>query len=311
MNKTYRPDKLTIDQMHSCASDARAAGHSHYFSGKPCKNGHICPRYVRAYQCRECLRQNRKKYYKPHPRTPLTAEEKAKKQKEYYQTNRKKILQQNKQYNEANKDKIKAQKHEYWKKNKKVLTQKTIEYYHANIEQERARSRKRVRKNSKENNASSFVASATLMDLAGKNYSTDTKAGLDWLDLDQTIGKSWGYVDSQFGVGGLYEGWRFATATEFEEMIDGELGVDTSSTLPTYIGWSTSYQGIVDTLAPVLGLTYSSSSTKYAYGYTNEMNGSGYLRQHWGGWSHAGQYQNIYLLSPKRQGVAILLILFG
>lgn len=34
--------------------DAKAKGLIHYFTGKPCKNGHVGPRRVRNWTCREC-----------------------------------------------------------------------------------------------------------------------------------------------------------------------------------------------------------------------------------------------------------------
>ena len=42
----------------------------------------------------------------------------------------------------------------------------------------------------------------------------DTTSGLRWLDLTETRGLSYNYVNSQFGSDGLYEGWRMATPAE-------------------------------------------------------------------------------------------------
>jgi hypothetical protein len=53
-NKMYGRSKLTIEQMHSNRTDALSVGHSHYFTGKPCKNGHISPKTKRG-ECCECL----------------------------------------------------------------------------------------------------------------------------------------------------------------------------------------------------------------------------------------------------------------
>ena len=43
---------------------------------------------------------------------------------------------------------------------------------------------------------------------------TDTESGLNWLDLTETNGLSYNYVSSQLGVGGQFEGFRYATSDE-------------------------------------------------------------------------------------------------
>lgn len=63
VNKTfYGRDRLTIDQMHSSAAAARKAGHKYYFTGIPCKNGHIAPRRTVARDCYVCFRSHVEKY---------------------------------------------------------------------------------------------------------------------------------------------------------------------------------------------------------------------------------------------------------
>ena len=41
-------------------------------------------------------------------------------------------------------------------------------------------------------------------------YTTDTTTGLDWLDVTASLGRTFNDVNSQFGVGGDFEGWGFA-----------------------------------------------------------------------------------------------------
>ena len=53
IKRTYGYDKLTIKQMHSNRAEALDAGHSHYFTGQLCRNGHISPRNKRG-ECHEC-----------------------------------------------------------------------------------------------------------------------------------------------------------------------------------------------------------------------------------------------------------------
>jgi len=76
----------------------------------------------------------------------------------------------------------------------------------------------------------------------------DLVSGLDWLDLNETQGKSFNYVNSQFLTGGLYEGWRYATETEVSDFWDA-FGGDSSK----YSGWSFENNGLFDLIAPLWG----------------------------------------------------------
>jgi hypothetical protein len=51
---------ITLDQ-------ARKEGNSHYFTGKPCKNGHVSNRSVRGRSCLECSKEKRKRLYNANP----------------------------------------------------------------------------------------------------------------------------------------------------------------------------------------------------------------------------------------------------
>jgi hypothetical protein len=56
INGTFGQDRLTIEQMELTKEAAIKAGHSHYFTGRPCRNGHLAPRTKRG-ECNECVRQ--------------------------------------------------------------------------------------------------------------------------------------------------------------------------------------------------------------------------------------------------------------
>jgi len=150
---TYGPNKLTIEQMQSNRTDAFRVGHSHYFTGKSCKHGHISPRTVKGSYCVECQRESarkrRRKSYDPHPRTPATPEETKAKAQAYYQKNRERILERVKKYRLENKDKIKKQRQKFWQDNKERLTEKRKAYYEANKEKE-AEVSKQYREKNKE-----------------------------------------------------------------------------------------------------------------------------------------------------------------
>lgn len=58
------------------------------------------------------------------------------------------------------------------------------------------------------------------------SYTTDTIANLDWLDLTVTHGISRDDVLAQLGTGGTYDGWRYATLTEFFTLNSNWTGLD-------------------------------------------------------------------------------------
>ena len=63
----------------------------------------------------------------------------------------------------------------------------------------------------------SFSANASL--IAESNYVVDTAQGLDWLRWDETNNRSYNDVASNFGIGGDFEGWTYATASQAETFL--------------------------------------------------------------------------------------------
>ncbi len=90
-------------------------------------------------------------------------------------------------------------------------------------------------------------AQAALFDQG--NYSYDDVTELDWLELTESTNLSWGYVDTQFGSGGQFDGWRYASGAELEAMLTGMGGNG------TYIGWSTGNNDLVSAVLSHLGET--------------------------------------------------------
>jgi hypothetical protein len=66
--------------------------------------------------------------------------------------------------------------------------------------------------------ASSLAARAELISLdspfGAGTVTLDTETGLQWLDLDITAGRSFNDISGELGVGGEFEGYRFATTDE-------------------------------------------------------------------------------------------------
>ncbi len=58
---------------------------------------------------------------------------------------------------------------------------------------------------------------AAILDLGTITRDTDT--GLDWLDVTETRGLSYNQVAAQLGDGGDYEGYRYATMAEWDQLI--------------------------------------------------------------------------------------------
>jgi len=54
---------MTIDSPRIISRDeARALGLKRYFTGKPCKHGHVAERHVASRKCRECHRERTRRY---------------------------------------------------------------------------------------------------------------------------------------------------------------------------------------------------------------------------------------------------------
>jgi hypothetical protein len=62
-------------------------------------------------------------------------------------------------------------------------------------------------------------AHAAINDSADHSYLSDTATGLDWLDVTASVNMSFDQVSAQFGVGGTFEGWRYASGDEFNALI--------------------------------------------------------------------------------------------
>lgn len=48
-------------EMLSTRDEAKSAGHTFFYTGKPCKRGHVAPRYTSSPMCAECVRLNYKR----------------------------------------------------------------------------------------------------------------------------------------------------------------------------------------------------------------------------------------------------------
>ena len=90
-----------------------------------------------------------------------------------------------------------------------------------------------------------FVLSVSCFTNAGlidnASYTTDTDNGLDWLDLTLSSNRSYDDVLSNFGAGGEFEGWRFATDIEVVSLWDS-FGITSPAAVSSTL-YSEKYEG--------------------------------------------------------------------
>lgn len=106
----------------------------------------------------------------------------------------------------------------------------------------------------------SLNSSAALID--HNSYFTDTNTGLSWLDVTATVNRSFNDVSSQFGVGGEFEGWRYATGVEFNALLYSWTGVSPSpiqGTRTITTGTSPSVDGLINLFGSTLDSWYVNS----------------------------------------------------
>ena len=87
-------------------------------------------------------------------------------------------------------------------------------------------------------------------------YFTDTSTSLSWLDVTATVNRSFNDISTQFGVGGEFEGWRYATGLEFNALLSSWTGIPavianrtiTTGTSPSVDGLVTLFGSTLDNL---------------------------------------------------------------
>jgi len=104
------------------------------------------------------------------------------------------------------------------------------------------------------------------------DYFSDAGTGLDWLDVTASVNRSYLDVSSQFGVGGDFEGWRYATAAEFGAMLSAATGGVYSGI--TGAGQTQILESATD-LRDLIGLFGDTFSTGY-----QDIYGSSYCELH-------------------------------
>lgn len=111
-------------------------------------------------------------------------------------------------------------------------------------------------------------ANAAIVDLG--NITRDTSTGLDWLDVTETAGLPYDLVRAEMGVGGAYEGYRYATMAELDQLI---INFGYSAFRPETCRWTSLHCGagvngqeeLVETMIHTLGDTYAAAVDPLEY----------------------------------------------
>lgn len=121
--------------------EAISQGLKYYFTGKPCKSGHVASRLVSARRCCECNKEYQSEYQKQNTdrineqRRGRYDKNKAaicEQAKNHYNKNKGKIAKRIKEYQKLNRDKILEQKKDYLSRNRDVILEQRKEYYEKN-----------------------------------------------------------------------------------------------------------------------------------------------------------------------------------
>lgn len=107
-------------------AEARARKLKRYFTGRPCKYGHLAERNLACGLCEECIKIHNKKFY---------------------WENKTSVSQRKAAYKVTNRQKIVAARKQKYKKEKEIQLKKTRDWYAANIDHARARRRRWIAKN--------------------------------------------------------------------------------------------------------------------------------------------------------------------
>jgi len=126
----------------------------------------------------------------------------------------------------------------------------------------------------------SIVSRAEIIDLG--HITRDTSTGLDWLDVTETVGISYETVITQFDEGGAFEGWRYATTAEFDQLINNFGYTATNDNCPrggaycepSIIG----NELLIENIINMLGDTYDLWADTEGSEYDVAADGAGYSR---------------------------------
>jgi 5-methylcytosine-specific restriction endonuclease McrA len=143
-------------------ADAKARGLKRYFTGLPCKHGHVAQSMVSNRRCCVCLRAGKLAWDAANPEkvkaTSLQTREKAKPKKSEYdkiyrEKNGNKLAEYRAAYYVENREQLLAKDKQWRDENAVVHRARSRRWYHENIDRARERNRKQKRDNPEKVNA--------------------------------------------------------------------------------------------------------------------------------------------------------------
>lgn len=108
--------------------EAKEKGLKRYFTGEPCKRGHMVERVVSNGRCAKCDRECKRQWYEENK------ERESERAKQRYEENKKYILERQRKYREENKDSISEYNRKYREGNKEAISYRNRQRYNNNPE---------------------------------------------------------------------------------------------------------------------------------------------------------------------------------
>ena len=117
-------------------SEAKAQGAPQYFTGKPCKQGHLVPKFTCSGSCTECLASRRREYMREWAqKNPEVKKERA---AEWYEKKREEIIERVRANYYKDVDKSRQRAREYAEAHKAEASARTKEWTQQNPERKKA-----------------------------------------------------------------------------------------------------------------------------------------------------------------------------
>jgi hypothetical protein len=167
--------------------EAKTLGLTRYFTGKPCKHGHVVERAVSAGNCTKCAKQTNKNWKNNNLEAKNIIHKKA--ADKYRQNNKEKITEASVEYYIKNKKKINAANKTYRENNSEKMKERNRKYYHDNIEKEHIRS-KTYRENNKGKGVARNAKRRAAKRLAVPKWHEESQIKLLYIKRDE-LSKLW------------------------------------------------------------------------------------------------------------------------
>lgn len=125
-----------MSELPATREEALALGLTRYFTGQPCKNGHIAERYESSGHCAECVRESCWKWREDNP------DKMREKKRQWNAKNADKERERKRKWRAANREKARESNRRYIKANREGVRERDRRYRESNPEKRRELSRK-------------------------------------------------------------------------------------------------------------------------------------------------------------------------